>query len=396
MAHIERFSIEGLAGRKDTFSRDLNRDINIFFGLNGSGKTSLLKILHSALSGDTIVLNNVPFKTAEVQMYSNDFKKSFTLSIEQIQIENSSEMELYSKRSIRYIESPDRYIESPEYIQLIEKYPSKLAWKYQPKLPKTAHGSWAHKYLPTSRVYENAPKLFSSSGDRTLTEEALDVYFARAIETLWTDYFSNILSTVRKAQEDGLASILKDIMSPPNINENDKKIENISVAYKRVSAFLERQGSKKIIGTLHNFEERFQSNPQFKNIVSDINEVEKKIETATAPKEKLQELIKKLYSGNKAINFEDKGITVRTLDNKNIGLQFLSSGEKQVLRIFIETLRAESNSIFVDEPELSLHIDWQKQLIADMQLLNPNTQIIFATHSPEIMAEVDDNRIFRL
>jgi predicted ATP-dependent endonuclease of OLD family len=130
--------------------------------------------------------------------------------------------------------------------------------------------------------------------------------------------------------------------------------------------------------------------------VSDINEVEKKIETATAPKEKLQELIKKLYSGNKAINFEDKGITVRTLDNKNIGLQFLSSGEKQVLRIFIETLRAESNSIFVDEPELSLHIDWQKQLIADMQLLNPNTQIIFATHSPEIMAEVDDNRIFRL
>jgi len=126
MAHIERFSIEGLAGRKDTFSRDLNRDINIFFGLNGSGKTSLLKILHSALSGDTIVLNNVPFKTAEVQMYSNDFKKSFTLSIEQIQIENSSEMELYSKRSIRYIESPDRYIESPEYIQLMSPLQKRL------------------------------------------------------------------------------------------------------------------------------------------------------------------------------------------------------------------------------------------------------------------------------
>ena len=50
MAHITEFAITGLAGRTDVYSGRFNRDVNIFFGLNGSGKTSLLKILHSAMS----------------------------------------------------------------------------------------------------------------------------------------------------------------------------------------------------------------------------------------------------------------------------------------------------------------------------------------------------------
>ncbi|MEN8215570.1 MAG: hypothetical protein ABFS56_04190 [Pseudomonadota bacterium] len=43
-----------------------------------------------------------------------------------------------------------------------------------------------------------------------------------------------------------------------------------------------------------------------------------------------------------------------------------------------------------------MHIDWQQQLINVMTQLNPSAQIILATHSPEIMADVDDDRIFRL
>jgi len=50
----------------------------------------------------------------------------------------------------------------------------------------------------------------------------------------------------------------------------------------------------------------------------------------------------------------------------------------------------------IDEPELSLHVDWQRRLVENMTLLNPSAQYIFATHSPEIMADVDDSKIFRL
>ena len=58
MSHVIEFYVEGLAGKEKGFGHKLNRDINIFFGLNGSGKTSLLKILHSALSTDTALLAN--------------------------------------------------------------------------------------------------------------------------------------------------------------------------------------------------------------------------------------------------------------------------------------------------------------------------------------------------
>src|SRR5687768_3431815 len=78
MAHITEFTVSGLAGRSDTYHQVLDRDVNIFFGLNGSGKTSLLKVLDSAMEINGKVLENVPFNTAEVKIYSNDYGKIFT------------------------------------------------------------------------------------------------------------------------------------------------------------------------------------------------------------------------------------------------------------------------------------------------------------------------------
>lgn len=66
----------------------------------------------------------------------------------------------------------------------------------------------------------------------------------------------------------------------------------------------------------------------------------------------------------------------------------LSSGEKQILILLTETL-LQQNKPFIfmaDEPELSLHIEWQRNLITSIRSLNPNAQIIFATHAPEIAA----------
>ena len=65
----------------------------------------------------------------------------------------------------------------------------------------------------------------------------------------------------------------------------------------------------------------------------------------------------------------------------------LSSGEKQILAILL-TVLVEDNEptvLFMDEPEVSLHIEWQKQLIDLILELNPNVQIILTTHSPAVI-----------
>jgi ABC-type cobalamin/Fe3+-siderophores transport system ATPase subunit len=75
-------------------------------------------------------------------------------------------------------------------------------------------------------------------------------------------------------------------------------------------------------------------------------------------------------------------------EDKRINIKSLSSGEKQLLILFTETLlQFQKPYVFIaDEPELSLHIEWQRNLIKSIRLLNPNAQIIFATHAPEIAA----------
>jgi predicted ATP-dependent endonuclease of OLD family len=45
---------------------------------------------------------------------------------------------------------------------------------------------------------------------------------------------------------------------------------------------------------------------------------------------------------------------------------------------------------------MSLHIDWQRGLIRAIQELTTTPQLIFATHSPEIMADIDDSKIFNM
>ena len=67
----------------------------------------------------------------------------------------------------------------------------------------------------------------------------------------------------------------------------------------------------------------------------------------------------------------------------------LSSGEKQMLAILL-TVLVEDNQpyvLFMDEPEVSLHIEWQKRLIDLCLELKPQVQIILTTHSPAVIMD---------
>ena len=67
----------------------------------------------------------------------------------------------------------------------------------------------------------------------------------------------------------------------------------------------------------------------------------------------------------------------------------LSSGEKQMLIILLTVLVQDNKHcvLFMDEPEASLHIDWQQRLIGMILELNPNVQLILTTHSPAVIME---------
>lgn len=71
-------------------------------------------------------------------------------------------------------------------------------------------------------------------------------------------------------------------------------------------------------------------------------------------------------------------------------LSVLSSGEREVVSmLYAATHLSAKDMVLIDEPELSLHIDWQRVLMQRMADLVGNRQVIACTHSPQIGPDFD-------
>ena len=105
------------------------------------------------------------------------------------------------------------------------------------------------------------------------------------------------------------------------------------------------------------------------------------------PKKMFQDIIDDLFreTGKKIVRTENE-IRFSQIGETLVPYQ-LSSGEKQMLAIMLTVLVEDRQPyvLFMDEPEVSLHVDWQQRLIDLILQLNPNVQIILTTHSPAVI-----------
>lgn|GEM_PF-2688112 len=99
----------------------------------------------------------------------------------------------------------------------------------------------------------------------------------------------------------------------------------------------------------------------------------------------------------KALVFEENTVRVKLPQRGNADLTSLSSGERQIFVLithltFNPAIRRE-NVLLIDEPELSLHLKWQRQFVTAIRQASPSTQMVLATHSPEIIFDRDERLI---
>ncbi|MGA5181320.1 AAA family ATPase [Streptomyces pseudogriseolus] len=390
MAYIKSFSVTGLAGRKGVLRRSLNRDTNIFWGFNGSGKTSLLKILHSALANDAGSLIRVPFKSATVTFYSVHSQAEFTRKISK-----ASLMEAISGVHGKSESIHRRMLESGAYL-----------WETTTKKSDVPEKELAvrfkHTYLSINRLNESNKRYrYSPRPDfnsAALDEETLDALFAQQIKDIWQNYNTNSLIEIREAQEKGLALTLSSVLGgSEKLQEEGVPSMDSERAYKIVRNFFADQRLRRHLklGTYASFAKNYERDPLLRTVVSEISEVQQEIEAALEPQLKIQQLIDEMYGGDKKLIFR-RGQLEITSKGEDISIESLSGGEKQLLRLLLECLAAEDSPMLIDEPELSLHVDWQHRLIEAMRIVNPKAQLLMATHSPDIMAELSEDRIFPL
>jgi len=128
------------------------------------------------------------------------------------------------------------------------------------------------------------------------------------------------------------------------------------------------------------------------SVVEEWNKIIVKQTNINKNKEMFLKVVNNLLQRKSLLINEKNELIVKTQSGKTFPLTNLSSGEKQLLIIFGQSLLQEEDShIYIaDEPELSLHIEWQENLVNNLKNINPNSQIIFATHSPDIVSEYED------
>jgi energy-coupling factor transporter ATP-binding protein EcfA2 len=388
MARIASFRIRGLAGRGKIISRPLRPDVNVFWGFNGSGKTSLLKILHSALRNDATSILRVPFTEATVVIIDDNGNRL-------IRTLDKSELP-----EVEQAGNEDDYVllEAGSVFHRLNN-PASSTVRWRGAGPEQSQASIPHSYLPISRVSEARTRGSRTRGMVELVDEAaFDKIFAMQIRDLWKEYNSQAITEINRAQDQGLAQILGLVLSGQVTGQQTSRpvIEDAQVAYTMVRQFLATQR----MGAMMKLDRRrflsdYGKNNLAQQVVAEVAEVLQIASRALEPQHEVENLITGLYAGGKRLEFHGGNVVV-SVGDQAIPLESLSSGEKQLLQLLLECLAARSNPVLIDEPELSLHVDWQNRLIGNMRIVNNQSQLIMATHSPEVMANLADHHIFEL
>ena len=122
--------------------------------------------------------------------------------------------------------------------------------------------------------------------------------------------------------------------------------------------------------------------------------------------EVMEDLIKDTILGNVTKKAVNDGIGLDSLDDgdyeleesssqdkNSLTISCLSAGEKQLLSFVAYNIFYSNTIFFIDEPELSLHVDWQNKIFSLLKEQNPTNQFIISTHSPFVYGLFPDKEI---
>ncbi len=402
---IKKITITGLFKYLD-YSIELKPTINILHGINGVGKTTILNIMTNILNGNLKLFYQLSFKRIEVQFDADEYlniyrkqeKKSniiyfdFKLGEDEFKgrdIRNTNSVVAFKKRlnlSPLFLPAQRLSIEDIE-----KEYPTER------NIYRTFYGTKREQktFIPTNTTTEiNSISTEIKEKSRQLSI-MLNKQFSAIDNQLFEAFFSNTFLQNQKIKQSD-EQIIQD-----KINEIKKSKELGLKTYKRF--YQESKIMEKVEQQIYNpnpvagieiFLDLYLDNIKKKNelvnkFVKPFFDFETIINNHFVGKEIKIDIDKKI----------DEIFKINTDAGEKIEIEHLSSGEKNLLLIFYHFLfQIEKNTFFmIDEPELSLHIDWQELIIKHFITYMKGNQILVVTHSPDILQgynnfEIDLNK----
>lgn len=433
---IRKILISGLHNHLD-IDIDLNPGLNVIYGKNGKGKTTVLHILANILELDFKRFIYLTFNKIDIYSFSDNLLEIIKFDEHYLVVKynglevgtrnegqaapqlSESECEVISEAfggrpiylpAYRAIlervkaspyEQPNAEFESIKKSELASLNKARLAgysWRSQEQRAgliarKTLQcRDWFGAFVPIIRYPALAEVVESITDEFTDAQMEASQSERRMLSSTFIEVFKSLVSTydtpsdgevepliarVRNALdvEDDTANAYPDHLGRSLAEElADAKIYSStqeSAAQKRVlklyAELLEKRKSEKL-----------QSFQKIRNFESAVNRF-------------LDQ--KKFRVSNRGIDHRRNYVYIETDTKSFYPVSTLSSGERQILTMLFSATRMSTlaTGVFlIDEPELSLHVDWQRIILKEISTQAPMRQIIACTHSPEVGADHDD------
>lgn len=354
---VHSFRVSKLNGDR-SFTCKFNDRLNILTGKNGSGKTTILKMLWYMVSPNLERLTEILFDSATIntdafsltvscsnqKIVSIHFKN---LHHPDITFDFEQEKEFNPFSSIHDpVETVNRLIQDTDTCSL---------------------------FFPTFRRIEGGFSLdtrrYEDIGERRATS------FQQAVSRYADRISVNNHLFVSSVSTEDIDSLIRN-----KAYDLSAQTDKLHIA---LSKFIQEAIAKQ--GKTHE-----RSAALIQQIKERVLQAEKKRRTIMTPITILSNLICSI--------FKDKGIIFSptlTLGDPAHALlsRNLSAGEKQMLSFLCYNTFFDNAPIFIDEPELSLHVDWQRSLFRYLLDQKSNNQFIVSTHSPFIYAKYPECEI---
>lgn len=413
-----KIEIKKLFGRFD-YSIALNSNgLTILTGPNGYGKSTILRIIQ-CLAQEFVgfaKLMKIDFHFIKIEFDGQIFEienrnKEFRLNGLELPKTEIEEMALMSIEASRhYIQ-----IDASHYLDRRTERVFDVS-EYLNKYDEISNDNFRSPFFESrlKRKYGNSFNILSQ-----LKECIGNVYFVQEQRLIKTNYsnkyreeksFVNVIEELpikmKKLLTDYSTRYSKtaanlDSTYPSRLFKNAKQIteeeyklerENFEVKVKKLSKY--KLSTVSMIDAT--FKEEYSK--ALKIYFDDFNKKYAEYEPLIEKLDLFTEIINSRLSYKKIEISNEKGLVVLDDDNnKVLDISQLSSGEKQEIVLFYDLIfeTPENTLLLIDEPEISLHIVWQKMFIDDLLKIvgMKNLNVIVATHAPQIINGHWDNTI---